>query len=80
MSSTVLFYPLGEDSNTFSILDKLVRSDKPAGVVPEPAPELISLHFVYLLVRRDSRSLPRTIRTYLWPGFTPTSPSGVFMK
>ena len=39
MSSTVLFYPLGKDSNTFSILDKLVLSDKPAGVVPEPAPE-----------------------------------------
>ena len=40
MSSTVLFYPLGEDSNTFSILDKLVLSDKPTGVGPEPAPKL----------------------------------------
>ena len=40
MPSTVLFYPLGEDANTFSFLDELVLSYKPAGDVPETAPEL----------------------------------------
>ena len=40
MSSTVLFLPLGEDLNTFSILDKLVLSYGPAGDVPVTAPEL----------------------------------------
>ena len=40
MSSTVLFFPLGEDLNTFSILDKLVLSYQPAGDVPVTAPEL----------------------------------------
>ena len=39
MPSTVLFYPLGEDANTFSILDKLVLSYKPVWVVPEAASE-----------------------------------------
>ena len=81
MSSTVLFYPLGGDANTFSILDKLVLPYKPVWVVPEAASELVPRHFIYpFSERRDSQSLPRTIRTYLWPGFTPTSPSGVFMK
>ena len=39
MPSTVLFYPLGGDANTFSILDKLVLPYKPVWVVPEAASE-----------------------------------------
>ena len=80
MSSTVLFYPLGEDSNTFSILDKLVLSDKPTGVGPEPAPKL-DFPSLCLPSCEERLSVSTSYNQDLpWPGFTPTSPSGVFMK